>query len=152
MGPRTRGSAGQPCGARVGGRGLTRIESLSHCVIGSLGHFRDCEAPDGSTISAHDLKCKKKCVLVRQSKLIAFFEKGRGRWKDFYQKFPQAQGITLLSRVGFDEKSDRALVCEGTMTANLGGWGYFMLLERKMKASGPSRMKKWSGFRDVFPH
>jgi hypothetical protein len=85
---------------------------------------------DASTISADNLKCKKKCVLMEQKELIAFFEKSRGRWKEFYQKFPQAQGITFLSRVGFDEKGDSALIYEGTMADNLGGWGYFMLLER----------------------
>jgi len=81
------------------------------------------------TLSARDLICKKKCVLVTQSKLIAFFEKGRGRWKDFYQEFSEAQGITFLSRVGFDEKGDRALVYEGTMSGNLKGRGYFVLLD-----------------------
>jgi hypothetical protein len=85
---------------------------------------------DDSTISADYLKCKKKCVLMAQDKLLAFFKKDSGRWKDFYKQFPQAQGISLLSRVGFDEKGDRALVYEGTMRDNLGGWGYFMLLER----------------------
>ena len=91
---------------------------------------------DAATISAHDLKCKKKCVLVKQDKLIAFFKDrrkdARKGWKDFYKRYPGAFGITFLSRVGFDNTGDSALVYEGTMMNIVGGAGYFILLE-KMK-------------------
>jgi|SRR5579859_575988 len=84
-----------------------------------------------SKLSAADLKCKVQCVAVKKNKLAAFFEKHGGQWKDFYKAFPQAQGITILSRIGFDEQEGLALVYVGTMRGHLAGEGDLILLEKR---------------------
>jgi hypothetical protein len=48
-----------------------------------------------------------------------------------YQRYPRCQGITILSRVGFPESGDTAVVLMGTMRAHLFGYGDVFLLKKK---------------------
>lgn len=48
-----------------------------------------------------------------------------------YRRYPRCQGITILSRVGFSESGDTAVVLTGTMRAHLFGHGSVFLLKKK---------------------
>jgi hypothetical protein len=52
-------------------------------------------------------------------------------WKQFYQEYPNASGITRVSRVGIDEEAAQALFYLSITPAGLGGAGFFLLLHRR---------------------
>jgi hypothetical protein len=47
------------------------------------------------------------------------------------EKFPNSSGYTMLSRVGFNNALDQAVVYVGNMAGPLMGAGYYYLLEKK---------------------
>ena len=49
-------------------------------------------------------------------------------WMEFYAKYPFAQGVMTVSRVGFDVERKKALVYVGNMEGGLAGAGFFFLL------------------------
>lgn len=52
---------------------------------------------------------KTQYVLVSRSDLEEILKAGR-EWEGFYSKFPDSQGLTILSRVGLNDKRNQALV------------------------------------------
>lgn len=81
------------------------------------------------------LDCKKlalsvPCKILDQQDLQELFPSGDGdfeifedNWDRFYEKYPGAQGIMQLSKIGFDT--------EGSQAHALAGSGYYVLLARK---------------------
>jgi len=68
-------------------------------------------------------------VLVGRQRLEeAFSAKPGNRWEEFYRVFPESQGITSLSRVGFSRDRKQALVYIGTQSHSLAGNGNLVLL------------------------
>ena len=58
------------------------------------------------------------------------FGENQSGWEIFYERYPQAPGITTLSRVGFNNLLDQALVYIGTQSNWLAGSGYYILLKK----------------------
>ena len=52
-------------------------------------------------------------------------------WKDFFKQYPASHGFFNLSRVGFNESMDQALVYSGWSCQGLCGQWEFTLLARK---------------------
>lgn len=52
-------------------------------------------------------------------------------WSEFYERYPSAQGIMSVSRVGFNVARDQALVYVGSSCDWLYGAGYYVLLTKK---------------------
>jgi hypothetical protein len=75
----------------------------------------------------------RKVVLLRKDESAEIF--GKGGWDEFYRKYPEAGGIFMLSRVGFNAKKDRAFLYIDSLSGPRTGAGYFVLLE-KSKESG----------------
>jgi hypothetical protein len=69
-------------------------------------------------------------VLLSQAEMTQIFSQNRDGWAFFYELHPDAPGITTLSRVGFNDALDQALVYVGTMSHYLAGAGYFVLLQK----------------------
>jgi hypothetical protein len=69
-------------------------------------------------------------VLLSQAEMNSFFGPNRDGWQSFYNQYPDAPGITTVSRVGFNTSLDQALVYIGTMSHYLAGAGYFVLLKK----------------------
>jgi len=67
-------------------------------------------------------------VLVSQEEMSQIFSQNRDGWVLFYERYPDTPGITTISRVGFNESLDQALVYIGTMSHWLAGAGYHVLL------------------------
>jgi hypothetical protein len=60
-----------------------------------------------------------------------FKSKKHDGWESFYAKFPGAGGIMAFSRVGFNEKRDRALLYSQISCGWLCGTGHYHLLKRE---------------------
>lgn len=69
-------------------------------------------------------------ILLSQSQRNQIFGQNQSGWEVFYNNYPDAPGITALSRVGFDATLDQALVYIGTQSNWLAGAGYYILLRR----------------------
>ncbi|MEE9213741.1 MAG: hypothetical protein V3U54_02965 [Thermodesulfobacteriota bacterium] len=89
-----------------------------------------------------------KVVLVtkersREILLSKKAEDGYG-WEEFYKLYPDSQGITELSRVGFSKDRMQALVYIGTQVNPLSGSGYLILLHWNGKSWGnPQYVMLW---------
>lgn len=61
----------------------------------------------------------------------ALFASGAVGWADFYAKYPDADGLLTLSRVGFDQGMQSALVCVSYYQGGLSGMGRYVLLKKE---------------------
>ncbi len=69
-------------------------------------------------------------VLLNDGQLKEFFgTEGKG-FDAFYEAYPGAQGLMTISRVGFNDAGDQALVYAGNMSYSLAGAGYLFLMEK----------------------
>jgi hypothetical protein len=62
--------------------------------------------------------------------MTSIFGQNQDGWQLFYEQYPDAPGITTLSRVGFNYAFDQALVYVGTLSHYLAGAGYYVLLKK----------------------
>jgi len=69
-------------------------------------------------------------VLLSQAEKNQIFGQNQSGWEIFYNHYPNAPGITTLSRVGFNAALDQALVYLGTQSDWLAGAGYYVLLKK----------------------
>jgi len=81
-----------------------------------------------------------KHVLIAEDEIAKIMKEGE--WELFYQKYPKAQGLISLSRVGFDAAKTKALVYFGNPTSATSGKGGYLLLEKKAGA--------WAIKRDIW--
>jgi len=93
----------------------------------SVASFQDRNNADSVLDGSFDASMNV-ALLTRQGFDEIFQE---GGWDGFYQRYPNANGFTTLSRVGFNEDLSQALVYMGTMSGPLAGVGYYYLLEKK---------------------
>jgi hypothetical protein len=69
-------------------------------------------------------------VLLTSNQMMQLFNQNRDGWQLFYEQYPDAPGITTLSRAGFNAAFDQALVYIGTLSQWQAGAGYFVLLDK----------------------
>jgi hypothetical protein len=70
-------------------------------------------------------------TILSQTARNQIFGQNQSGWEIFYNRYPQAPGITTLSRVGFNAAFNQALVYIGTQSNWLAGSGYYILLTKK---------------------
>jgi hypothetical protein len=58
------------------------------------------------------------------------FNQNQSGWEIFYNHYPNAPGLTSLSRVGFNKNFDQALIYAGTQSYWLAGAGYYLLMKK----------------------
>jgi hypothetical protein len=75
-----------------------------------------------------DMNIGSSYVLLSQAEMSQIFSQNRDGWQLFYEQYPEAPGITTLSRAGFNDTLDQALVYAGSMSHWLAGAGYYVLL------------------------
>jgi hypothetical protein len=68
-------------------------------------------------------------ILISKNELDSIFK--NGWWGEFYEKYPNSQGRTYLSRVGFNKNRTEALFYMGTQSAGLAGIGLFIYLKKE---------------------
>lgn len=77
-----------------------------------------------------DLDLGAEYILMSIDGRSQIFAENQSGWEVFYARYPDAPGITSLSRVGFNNTLDQALVYVGTQSNWLVGAGYFLLLTK----------------------
>jgi hypothetical protein len=77
-----------------------------------------------------DMNLGSPYTLLSQAERNRIFGQNQSGWEIFYNRYPQAPGITTLSRVGFNSTFDQALVYIGTQSNWLAGEGYYVLLKK----------------------
>ncbi|HEX7567874.1 MAG TPA: hypothetical protein VF355_04850 [Anaerolineaceae bacterium] len=77
-----------------------------------------------------DMNLGSAYVLLNQDQKSQIFSQNRDGWQVFYEQYPDAPGISALSRVGFNNTLDQALVYVGTMSHWLAGAGYYVVLKK----------------------
>ena len=117
---------------------VTGVEATSQTldyVLQSL-HDVDAETADGfrsRNDAAYpirpDMDLGSPYTLLSQAGRSKIFGQNQSGWEIFYNRYPQAPGITTLSRVGFNATFDQALVYIGTQSNWLDGSGYYILLK-----------------------
>jgi hypothetical protein len=78
-----------------------------------------------------DMALPYRYVLLSATEEKAFFLPNGGGWDAFYQRYPNAQGLMRLSRVGFNATMDQALVYVGNQSNYLAGAGVYYLLRKE---------------------
>jgi hypothetical protein len=77
-----------------------------------------------------DMELGVPYTLLSQENRNLIFSPNQSGWEIFYGQYPDAPGITSLSRVGFNNTLDQALVYIGTQRNWLSGAGYYLLLNK----------------------
>jgi hypothetical protein len=77
-----------------------------------------------------DMDLGSHYTLLSQTERNRIFGQNQSGWEVFYNLYPQAPGITTLSRIGFNTTYDQALVYIGTQSNWLAGAGYYVLLRK----------------------
>ena len=98
----------------------------------TVASFRDRNAT--SQPLRPDMQLGDPYVLLSQAGKNQIFSQNQSGWEIFYNRYPQAPGITTFSRAGFNTLLDQALVYMGTQSNWLVGTGYYILL-RKVNGS-----------------
>jgi hypothetical protein len=78
-----------------------------------------------------DMGLPFRYVLLTATEQQSYFQPNAGGWDAFYQRYPNAQGIMSLSRVGFNAAMDQALVYVGNQSNYLAGAGVYYLLAKE---------------------
>jgi hypothetical protein len=77
-----------------------------------------------------DMNLGDPYTLLSQAARNQIFGQNQSGWEIFYNRYPQAPGLTTLSRIGFNTSFDQALVYIGTQSNWLAGAGYYILLKK----------------------
>lgn len=77
-----------------------------------------------------DMQLGVEYVLLSAEEQQSIFSEPGG-WDAFHKKYPNSGGYTVLSRVGFNNSLDQALIYVGNMGGPLMGAGFYYLLEKK---------------------
>ncbi len=89
------------------------------------------------------LNISLKYVFVTRQELEAIFE-GSGGWGIFYEKYPNSQGQMALSRVGFNQQMNVAMLYVGNQSDWLAGAGFYVLLGKVSdKWTVQAKMMAW---------
>jgi hypothetical protein len=116
----------------------TKADQVKNAVSGMQGVSSDIVASflarndTGYTLTSRMELGAPYVLLSREAEYRLFSEDGgiNNGWQAFYAKYPDAQGIHELSRVGFNASRNQALVYVGFTSASLGGEGKYYLLKK----------------------
>lgn len=71
-----------------------------------------------------------KRVFITDEELDSFFKR-KLYWEGFYKKYPNSQGVMVLSNVGFDAQKKQALVYVSNSRGSLDAIGVYVVLEKQ---------------------
>jgi len=104
------------------------LQNMHGMASGTLASFR--ARNTSSQVLRPDMQLGGPFTLLSQNARSQIFSQNQSGWDIFYNRYPQAPGITTFSRVGFDANFDQALVYMGTQSNWLVGTGYYFLLKK----------------------
>jgi hypothetical protein len=103
-------------------------ESLQHLLADTLTNFKT--RNDSSYPLKTSMILGRRYTLFSEKDKQDLFQINQSGWDVFYNRYPEAPGIITLSRVGFNEQNDQALVYLGIQSYWLAGSGNFYLLNK----------------------
>jgi hypothetical protein len=103
-------------------------ESLQHLATETLLDFK--ARNDNSYPLKASMILGTRYLLFSEKDMQDLFQINQSGWDVFYNRYPEAPGIITLSRVGFNEQMDQALVYLGIQSHWLAGSGNFFLLNK----------------------
>jgi hypothetical protein len=122
-------------------RDSTRLEFVDD-ISETLEHIRESTLGVGEDVlrdfrvkNAHPLQLENRfsfigtIVLMGQEEFDSIFV-GGGVWDEFYERYPESNGIMTFSRVGFNSRFDEALVYIGHQSHFKDGAGYYVFLKK----------------------
>jgi hypothetical protein len=104
------------------------LQNMHSVDSGTMVSFRS--RNDAAYPISPDMNIGGQYTLLSQAGRQQIFGQNQSGWEIFYERYPQAPGITTLSRVGFNNALDQALVYIGTQSNWLAGSGYYILLKK----------------------
>ena len=104
------------------------LQNMHSVDSGTVVSFRS--RNDAAYPISPDMNIGGPYTLLSQAGRQKIFGENQSGWEIFYERYPQAPGITTLSRVGFNASLDQALVYIGTQSNWLAGSGYYILLKK----------------------
>lgn len=104
------------------------LQNMHSVDSGTVVSFRS--RNDAAYPISPDMNIGGPYTLLSQAGRQQIFGENQSGWEIFYERYPQAPGITTLSRVGFNNSLDQALVYIGTQSNWLAGSGYYILLKK----------------------
>lgn len=104
------------------------IESLLHLSADTLSDFKDRNGQSYPLKASMILE--RRYILLSEKDKQELFQVNQSGWDVFYNRYPEAPGIITISRVGFNEQMDQALVYLGIQSHWLAGSGNFYLLNK----------------------
>jgi hypothetical protein len=119
--------------------GPTGVDNTSQTIDYVLKNMHDVASETVTSFRARndsshpipkDMNLGSPYTLLTQAVRNQIFSQNQSGWDIFYNRYPQAPGITTLSRVGFNAALDQALVYIGTQSNWLAGAGYYVLLKK----------------------
>jgi hypothetical protein len=69
-------------------------------------------------------------AFISKQEIESIFSDNNSGWDDFYAKYPGSQGILTLSRVGFNEAKDTAVLYAGNQSHWVAGEGNMVLVKK----------------------
>ena len=104
------------------------LQNMHDVASETLDSFRSRNAT--SQTLRPDMQLGGPYTLLSQAGKNRIFSQNQSGWDIFYNRYPQAPGITTFSRVGFNAQLDQALVYMGTQSNWQVGTGYYLLLKK----------------------
>jgi hypothetical protein len=117
----------------------TGVDNTSQTLDYVLQNMHDVDSETAESFRARndtaypirpDMELGSPYTLITQAERSRIFGQNQSGWEIFYNRHPQAPGITTLSRVGFNKAYNQALVYIGTQSNWLAGAGHFILLKK----------------------
>ncbi|MBA4121153.1 MAG: hypothetical protein H0X72_01645 [Acidobacteria bacterium] len=102
-----------------------RLPSLSKATFDD---FRACNKSRNLLKDLFTLSVKR--VFISDEELDSFFKR-KLYWEGFYKKYPNSQGVMVLSNVGFDAQKKQALVYVSNSRGSLDAIGVYVVLEKQ---------------------
>jgi hypothetical protein len=104
------------------------LQNMHDVAPETLDSFR--ARNDASQTLRPDMQLGGPYSLLSQAGKDQIFSQNQSGWDIFYNRYPQAPGITTFSRVGLNASLDQALVYMGTQSNWQVGSGYYILLRK----------------------
>jgi hypothetical protein len=119
--------------------GVTGVEATSQTLDYVLQNMHDVATETVDSFKTRndkaypfkaDMNLGSPYTLLSEPGRSKIFGQNQSGWEIFYNRYPQAPGITTLSRVGLNTTFDQALVYIGTQSNWLAGSGHYILLKK----------------------
>ena len=95
----------------------------------TIENFQDVNKDDHLLRNDFDLGIP--CILLSSAESMEIFQPKTNGWDVFYERYPQSQGIMGVSKVGFNQEGNQALIYAWNEEYSEVGKGYYLFLTKE---------------------